>query len=136
MFPIKVYYKEKSSSALTFEEYSNKYNNNILSESEFYNLDSEELEFIFNKGIKKYSDYTKQQESLLEESFKTYCLANRNTMMIEINTVDEFKSFLKECSEKDHILLMGDFAKAEILSKTVFDKSEKDFLNFFYNKKK
>ena len=127
--------KKKSSSALTFEEYSFKYKNNILTESEFNNLDSEELEFIFNSGIKKYSDYTKQQESLLEESFKTYCLANRNTMLIEINSVDEFKSFLKECIDKDHILLMTDFAKAEILNHTVFDQSEKNFLNFFHKKK-
>lgn len=135
MFPINVYYKEKSSSALTFDEYSNKYKNNILSESEFNNLDSDELEFIFKKGIKKYSDYVKEQENLLEKSYNTYCLANRNTMLIEITSVDTFKSFLKECSEKDHILLMGDFAKAEILNKTIFDKSEKDFLKFF-NKKK
>ncbi len=135
MFPINVYYKEKSSSALTFDEYQMKYKNNMLTESEFNNLDSDDLEFLWGRGIKDYKKYKVQQEDLLEKSYNTYCLANRNTMMVEIKSVDEFKEFLKECSQKDHILLMTDFAKAEILNKTVFDKSEKEFQKFFHKKK-
>ncbi len=52
MFPINVYYKEKSSSALTFDEYQMKYKNNMLTESEFNNLDSDDLEFLWGVELK------------------------------------------------------------------------------------
>ncbi len=135
MFPINLYYKEKLSSVDTFESFSNKYYKSILSETEFKNLDSEYLEYMFTKGIRTYKDYIKNKESLLETSYNQYCFANRQAMLVEINSVDEFKLFLKECEDKDHILLIGDNTKNEILSKIVYDKSEKDFLKFFYKKK-
>ena len=135
MFPINLYYKEKLSSVDTFESFSDKYNKNILTEKEFNNLDSEYLEYMFTKGIKTYKDYIKNKESLLESSYKQYCFANRQAMLVEINSVDEFKLFLKECEDKDHILLMDDNTKNELLGKVVYDKSEKDFLKFFYKKK-
>lgn len=127
MFPINVYYKEKLSSVDTFESFSNKYYKSILSEKEFKNLDSEYLEYIFKKGIRTYKDYIKNKESLLESSYSQYCFANRQAMLVEINSLDEFKLFLKECEDKDHILLMSNTTKNEILSKIVYDKSEKDF---------
>lgn len=127
MFPINVYYREKLSSVDTFESFSNKYYKSILSETEFKNLDSDYLEYIFKKGIRTYKDYIKNKESLLETSYNQYCFSNRQAMLVEINSVDEFKLFLKECEDKDHILLMGDNTKNEILSKIVYDKSEKDF---------
>lgn len=127
MFPINLYYKEKLSSVDTFESFSDKYYKSILSETEFKNLDSEYLQHMFTKGIRTYKDYVKNKESLLETSYNQYCFANRQAMLVEINSVDEFKLFLKECEDKDHILLMSDNAKNEILSKTIYDKSEKDF---------
>ena len=57
MFPINLYYKEKLSSVDTFESFSDKYYKSILSETEFKNLDSEYLQYMFTKGIRTYKDY-------------------------------------------------------------------------------